>query len=53
MKVLLKKLNKKDIRALKTGAVAVVVIVLFVIVTNWLGHWRQIRKSLAERQEDF
>lgn len=47
---MIEKLSQKDIRALKIGVVAVIAILLFVFVTNWLGHWAQVRKSLAQKQ---
>jgi hypothetical protein len=37
------KLSEKDIRALKLGAVGVVVIVLFLVGLRWKEHWDQAR----------
>ena len=50
MSLKLKKLGPKDIRALKLGAAAAVIIVLFSFGTNWIEHWAGVRKSLSEKQ---
>ena len=45
-----KKLNQRDIRALKIGAVAVAAILVSAFVTTWFEHWVMVRKSLADKQ---
>lgn len=47
------KLSEKDKRALKIGAVCVVGILAFVLVSDWFGHWWGVRKLLAERRDKF
>ena len=47
---MLKKLNQRDKRALKIGAVGAAAILLFAFATTWLGHWGQVSKSLAARK---
>ncbi|OHB78695.1 MAG: hypothetical protein A2Z25_15155 [Planctomycetes bacterium RBG_16_55_9] len=44
------KLTEKDIRALKLGAVAAVVILLFYAATQWRDHWAVARTNAAELQ---
>jgi len=53
MEILPKKLSAKDMRALKIGAVAVAVILLFVISSSWLKNWRHMRKSLSEKRAEL
>ena len=48
---MIEKLSQKDIRMLKIGAVCVAAILVFVFVAEWLDHWTQARKSLAELQD--
>jgi len=50
MKVILKKLGPKDIRALKVGAVGVAAIVLFLLITGWAEQWAGVRRTLAEKR---
>ena len=40
------KLNEKDIRALKLGAIAVVAIVVFLIGSKWYEHWDKVRTDV-------
>ena len=40
-------LNQKEKRTLKFGAVCAVAIVTLTFATKWLGHWKQVRGSLA------
>jgi hypothetical protein len=40
------RLSERDKRALKTGAMCVVGILVVVFATTWLGHWSHVRKSL-------
>ena len=49
----MKKLNSKDIRALKIGAIAVVAIGLFIVATNWFTKWDKVSKSLAYRRQEL
>ena len=44
------KLSKRDKRALKIGAVSAVAILAFTFGTTWAGHWRELRKSIAEKR---
>lgn len=44
---IIEKLSEKEKRTLKIGAVCVAAILVFVFATKWLGHWGQVRKSLA------
>jgi hypothetical protein len=48
---MIEKLSKKDIRALKIGAVGAAAILLFVFVSNWVEHWTQARYSLDVLKE--
>jgi hypothetical protein len=48
---MIEKLSQKDIRTLKIGAVCVVAILVFVFASEWLDHWTQARKSLAELKD--
>jgi hypothetical protein len=48
--VFLDKLNPRDIRALKTGSVAVAAIVVLLLVLNWFEGWAQIRKTIADKR---
>jgi len=42
----MEKLSKKDIRALKIGAVGVVAIVVLVFGSKWIDRWSEARASL-------
>ncbi|UCD56045.1 MAG: hypothetical protein JSV16_09335 [Candidatus Hydrogenedentota bacterium] len=44
------KLSKRDKRALKVGAVCIVGILAFTFGTRWVGHWSQVRKSIANNE---
>lgn len=44
------KLTKKDIRALKLGAVVTVLILLFVVASKWRDHWAVAKIKGAELQ---
>lgn len=46
----MKKLSQKDIRALKIGAVAVIVVFLIAFAMTWFEHWLKVRKELTGRQ---
>ena len=48
---MIEKLSKKDIRAIKIGAVGVAAILLFVFVSNWVDHWTEARYSLNKLKE--
>ncbi len=50
MKLLPNKLNEKDRRAIKIGIVAMAMVVLFSISSNWLEKWFQVRRSISDRQ---
>jgi len=50
---MIEKLSERDKRALKIGAVCVVGIVVFAFAAEWLGHWGQVRKSLATAKADL
>ena len=50
MKAVFKKLNDRDIRALKITAVAVPAILLLVFAMNWFEHWVEVKKSIAQKQ---
>jgi len=41
----MRRLNKKEKRTLKFGAVCAVAIVGFALATEWLGHWKKVRNS--------
>ena len=45
---MIEKLNQRDIRILKIGAVCVVLILVFVFASEWLNRWAEARASLAE-----
>jgi hypothetical protein len=47
------KLSERDKRALKIGAVCVLGILVFVLVSDWFGRWWGVRKSLAESGDKF
>ncbi len=42
----MEKLSKKDIRALKIGAIGAAAIIVFVAGSKWIDHWSQARRSL-------
>ena len=44
------KLSQRDKRALKIGAVGAVAILAFTFGTKWVGHWTEVRKSIAEKR---
>lgn len=50
---MIKKLNPKDIRAIKIGAVCVVAILLFVGLSSWLENWGHLRASLKKTKSDL
>jgi hypothetical protein len=41
----MRRLNEKEKRTLKFGAVCAVAIVVFALGTEWLGHWKKVRNS--------
>ena len=41
------RLSQRDKRALKIGAICVAGVVALVFGTKWIGHWAQVRRSLA------
>jgi hypothetical protein len=43
-------LSERDRRALKAGAVGIVVIAGLLLGMRWLDHWGGVRKSLGERR---
>jgi len=43
----MRRLNQKEKRTLKFGAVCAVAIVVLTFATQWLGHWKQVRGSFA------
>ena len=45
---MIEKLRQKDIRALKMGAVGIVVIFVFVFASEFVDRWAQARNSLDE-----
>ncbi len=45
---MIRKLSKKDIRALKIGGVCVPAILVFVVASIWFDHWSEARASLAQ-----
>jgi hypothetical protein len=45
---MIEKLSQKDIRALKMGAIGVVVIFVFVFASEFVDRWAQARNSLDE-----
>ena len=45
---IMRKLNQREKRTLKIGAVCAVAILVFLFASKWLGHWGEVRKSLAE-----
>lgn len=49
----MRELSKKDKRALIVGGICVGGIVGLMLLTDWLGHWGQMRKSLAEKRAKF
>jgi len=48
---MIKKLSRRDIRALKIGAVCGAAILLFVLVSQWLGYWTEVKRSLNARRD--
>ena len=44
----MKQLSQKEKRTLKFGVVCAVAVVAFAFATEWLGHWKKVRDSLAE-----
>jgi hypothetical protein len=44
------KLSERDKRAVKIGAVCMVGILAFVLVSDWVGHWWQLRRMVAEKR---
>lgn len=53
MEFLNKRLNKKDIRAVKTGCIVVAGIVLFAVSSTFLENWQRTRKLLSEKQTEL
>jgi len=47
------KLSTKDKRAIKILGCFVVAAVVFLSATKWLGHWGQVRKSLAQARSEL
>jgi hypothetical protein len=43
----MRRLNEKEKRTLKFGAVCAIAIVGFALATEWLGHWKKMRNSRA------
>jgi len=52
-KIMLEKINEKDKRALKIGAVCIAAIMVFLLAKSWIDHWSQIRTDLAELRNDL
>lgn len=50
---MIEKLSQRDKRALKFGAVSVAAILVFMFATTWIGHWTQVRESLAVARTDL
>jgi hypothetical protein len=48
-----RELSEKDKRVLIVGGICVGGIVALMLLTDWVGHWRQMRKSLAEKRDKF
>lgn len=44
------KLSQRDKRALKIGAVGAVAILAFTFGTKWVGHWSEVRESIAAKK---
>jgi hypothetical protein len=44
---MIEKLSQREKRTLKIGAVFIAAILLFVLSTEWLERWTEVRKSLA------
>lgn len=44
------KLSQRDKRALKIGAIGAVAILAFTFGTKWVGHWSEVRKSIAAKK---
>lgn len=53
MKKFFNNLSGRDLRFLKTGIVAVVLIILFVIGTDWIEHWSGVRASLTRAKKQL
>lgn len=53
MEFLTKKVSKRDIRALKIGAVATAAVFLFVITSSWLENWWSIRETLLQKRAEL
>lgn len=47
------KLSRRDIRALKLGAVCAACVLLFAFALKWLDNWGQVRGSLAATKAEF
>lgn len=52
-KIMLEKINEKDKRALKIGAVCIAAIMVFLLTKNWVDHWLQVRSDLAALKSDL
>jgi hypothetical protein len=50
---MIEKLSQKDIRILKIGAVCIVAIPLFVFASDWLTHWANVRKDIAQLENQL
>jgi len=44
------KLSQRDKRALKIGAVGAVAILALTFGTKWVGHWSEVRESIAAKK---
>lgn len=49
--ILRNKFGKRDIRALKLGAIGVVVVLAVVVGSKWLDHWSQVRTDLKQKKQ--
>ena len=50
---MLEKLNQKDKRALRLGAIGVIAVIAAILLLNWIDHWAQVRKSLVQAKKDL
>jgi len=44
------KLSQRDKRALKIGVIGAAVILAFTFGTRWVGHWSEVRESIAAKK---
>lgn len=48
---MIEKLNQKDIRAIKIGVIGVAVIIVFILATELIDHWKAAKSNLQGLEE--